>query len=253
MDTSNALIYTAVVFGCAIIVHFTLVFCFRVRKLIRRRFRASLSSKASAFLVQGFAVMGVLSYFACEIIGNCVISNGFSEEKCDEYARATCIVGFQVSLAWMVQFVLFQTGTLSYYKVLVLDLTTYQWMGAISFILCSLLAMVCYVTKQNSGVPGAFIIVSLCLSFISLIFMGMSIDFDEIPIIQDDKDIPTEDKIYEAVVRCLESIPNQHKFEDSDCFPKGLKFREVLTRYLQASSNTHGSDVGFSESSGTTV
>lgn len=180
MDTISALAYTVVVIIAAVLVYIAIDFSFRVRRFLRYRFRASLSSKASTFLIQGFAVQGILAYFACEVIGNCVISNDtFTEEKCDQYARATCIVGFQVMLAWIVQLILFQTGSLSYYKVLVLDLSAFQWMGAIGFICCTLLAMVCYVTKQNSGVPSFFLIVSLGLSLITLIFMGSSINFND--------------------------------------------------------------------------
>jgi hypothetical protein len=186
LDTMSAVMFTVLVLFFWFVLYHALKYLLYVRQVVRKFHAASLSNKASSFMIQGFTVMGILSYFACEIIGNCVISDGFDSDKCDQYARATCIVGFQVGLAWAVQLMLFQTGALSHYKVLVLKLSLFQWIAGVLFVLCLLISMVCYSTRQNSGVPGAVLIADALLCMLTIFFTGLSVSYDVKP--EEDED-----------------------------------------------------------------
>jgi hypothetical protein len=135
-----------------------------------------LASAASAFMNEGLYILGAVSYLACEIIGNCIISNEtFDEAKCDQYARATCIVAFQVFFFWVAESMLFKTGVLSWYKVLVVEFSLYQWIGGTSFTMCLLISMVCYATKQNNGVPGYVLLVWCVFCVIAMVSMALSV------------------------------------------------------------------------------
>ncbi len=96
-DITSAIMITSLVSAMLVVIYFRYEYVLSVREHVRIRKRNSLASAASEFMHKGLYVLGAEAYLACEIIGNCVLSNEtFDEEKCDKYARATCIVGFQI-------------------------------------------------------------------------------------------------------------------------------------------------------------
>lgn len=163
-------VYTVVVIAFWIGLYFTFKYLFILRAFIKKKCTATISSSASSYMFQGSTILAAQAYLACETIGNCVVSQGYSVDVCNQFAQGTSIVGWQLILGWAMSTMLFDTGNLSQYKVLAMRFSTVQWTSGFTFGICTIISMLCYTTRAT-GVPTTFQI-SWCIC--ALISMGLS-------------------------------------------------------------------------------
>lgn len=152
LSTFWGCVYTAVVIVFWIGLYFTFKYLLRLRAFIKKKYTATISSTASSYMFQGTTILAAQTYLACDSIGSCVVSQAYSAEVCNQFARGTCIVGWQLLLGWAMSTMLFDTGVLSQYKVLTMRFSKIQWTSGFMFSICAIIAMLCYTTRAT-GVP----------------------------------------------------------------------------------------------------